>query len=107
MHELGIADELVNAVAAQARGRRVKKIVVELGMLSAVLPEALKAGFQVASEGSPIEGAELEIVQVPGRARCPGCGAEMKLEKPISSCECGRTDLSWLSGDQMRVVRLD
>jgi len=102
MHELGIAQEVVALVAADARGK-VTRVVLEIGRLSAVLPEAIRFCFDLCSAGTVVAGAELDIIEVPGRARCRGCGAEVILERPFGHCECGGSDLEWLSGDELRV----
>ena len=48
MHELGIAMEVVDAVAARAAGARVKRVVLEVGALTAVLPDALFQEYCIA-----------------------------------------------------------
>ena len=103
MHELGIAEEIVARVAASADGARVTRIVVEIGRLSAVLPDAMRFCFDLATEGTVAEGARLDIVEIPGRGRCRACGAEVVLDRPFGRCACGGTDLEWLAGDELRI----
>ena len=76
MHELGITQEIVDIAANHAAGGRVTRVVVEIGRLTAVLPDAVRFCFEACTEGTPIAGAELEIVEVSGRGRCRACGAE-------------------------------
>jgi hydrogenase nickel incorporation protein HypA/HybF len=102
MHELGIAQEVVALVANHAQ-RKVTRVVLEIGKLSAVLPDAIRFCFDLCSEGTVVEGAQLEIIEVPGRARCRTCAGEVILERPFGRCECGSTDLEWLSGDELKV----
>ena len=66
MHELGIALEVVDIVTRRAAGARVKRVVLEIGALTAVLPDALSFSFQLASVGTSAEGAELTIVDLQG-----------------------------------------
>ena len=63
MHELGIAMDVVDVVTERARGARVKRIVLEIGVLTAVLPDALRFCFDLATEGTPVAGASLEILE--------------------------------------------
>ena len=107
MHELGIALQLVEVATERACGARVKKIVLEVGMLSAVLPDALRFCFDLATEGTPAEGATLDIIEVPGRARGRGCDARIELRRPFGRCACGGTDLEWLSGEQLALFALE
>jgi len=107
MHELGIAQQIVEIAVEGSGGARIRRIVLEVGQLAAVLPEALRFCFEAASEGTEAEGAALEIVEVPGRARCRACGAELALARPFGRCGCGGTDLDWSSGEELRVRELE
>jgi hydrogenase nickel incorporation protein HypA/HybF len=102
MHELGIAQEVVELVAGHAQ-RRVTRVVLEIGKLSAILPDAVRFCFDLCSEGTVVAGAKLDIIEVPGRARCRACDALVILDRPFGRCECGNTDLEWLSGEELRV----
>jgi hydrogenase nickel incorporation protein HypA/HybF len=103
MHELGIAQEIV-AIAVQKGGTaKVRRIVVEVGRLTAVLPDAVRFCFDACAEGTPAAGAALEIIEIPGRGRCRSCRAEHLLEQPFGICTCGHSDFEWLSGEELRV----
>ena len=107
MHELGITQEVVALVGEHARGRRVRRVVLEIGKLSAVLPDAVRFCFDLCAEGTPAEGAVLEIVETPGLARCRACDRRVDLDRPFGRCPCGGTDLEWLSGGDLRVRELE
>lgn len=107
MHELGVAVEVVSLACERAGGARIKRIVVEVGVLTAVLPDALMFCFDLATEGTPAEGATLEIASPPARARCRDCSSEQALARPFGRCACGGTDLEWLSGDELRVLEME
>jgi hydrogenase nickel incorporation protein HypA/HybF len=107
MHELGIVQEIVGIVAEASQGARVLRIVVEIGQLSAVLPDAVRFCFDVVAEGTVAEGATLEIVETPGLARCRACGTHVTLVRPFGRCECGNADLDWLAGDELRVREME
>jgi hydrogenase nickel incorporation protein HypA/HybF len=66
MHELGLALEIVDIVTRRAAGAKVRRVVVEVGALAAVLPDALAFSFQLASDGTSAAGAELSIVELSG-----------------------------------------
>ena len=51
-------------------GRRpatIIRVVVEIGKLAAVLPDALRFSFDVASEGTAAGGASLEVIETSGQ----------------------------------------
>lgn len=67
MHELAITQDLVEAVVAQCGGRRVRRVVVIVGALAAVLPDAMRFCFDICVEGTELEGATLEIEEGTGQ----------------------------------------
>ena len=82
MHELGIAQEVV-ALVAEHEQRKVTRVVLEIGKLSAILPDAVRFCFDLCSEGTVVAGASLESSRSPGVARCRACGGEVILERPV------------------------
>ncbi|MDG3005450.1 hydrogenase maturation nickel metallochaperone HypA/HybF [Paludisphaera mucosa] len=107
MHELGITQEIVEIVIARAGGARIARIVLEVGKLSAVLPDAIRFCFDLCSEGTSAEGAVLEILEPPGRVRCRGCAVEFSLDRPFGRCVCGGTDLDWLGGEELSIKAME
>lgn len=107
MHELGIVQDVIELVSESSRGARVARVVLEIGALTAVLPDAVRFCFGVASEGTPLAGATLQIVETPGLARCRACAATFELRQPFGRCACGGTDLEWLRGEELRIREME
>jgi hydrogenase nickel incorporation protein HypA/HybF len=107
MHELAITQEVIAIVEARLAGARVTRIVLEIGKLSAVLPDAIRFCFDACVEGTGLEGATLEILETPGVGRCRACDARVELERPFGVCRCGQSDLEWLSGDQLTIKQVE
>ncbi|HXN83850.1 MAG TPA: hydrogenase maturation nickel metallochaperone HypA [Myxococcales bacterium] len=107
MHELGIVQDVIELVSERSRGARVARVVLEIGALSAVLPDAVRFCFDVASEGTPLAGAMLQIIETPGQARCRACGRTFELLQPFGRCACGGTDLEWLRGEELRIREME
>jgi len=83
MHEIGIMESAVATVLDQARLRdaaQIHRIVLRIGSLAGVEPDALRFAFEVAAAGTLVAGAELEIETVPARARCVSCDFEFTAE---------------------------
>jgi hydrogenase nickel incorporation protein HypA/HybF len=108
MHELGITRNIVAICAENAGGRRVSRITVEVGKLSAVVPRALEFCFDVAAAGTPVEGARLEIVEIDGRGRCKKCGQEAPLSSMVFRCagECGGA-IEVLAGEELNIKEME
>lgn len=107
MHELGLVAQVVEIAAERARGARVKSLVLEIGRLSAVMPDAVRFCFDVVAEGTLLENAELQILEVDGEARCRACEGRVVLTRPIGRCACGSSDLEWLRGTEVRIIELE
>ena len=107
MHELGITHQVVEIVCRRAEGRRVKRVTLEIGKLTVVLPDAVRFCFDLCCEGTVAAGAELEIVEIPAHARCRACQTAITRDQPFGMCECGSCDLEWLSGEELRVREIE
>jgi hydrogenase nickel incorporation protein HypA/HybF len=82
MHELSIATTIVEIAARHLREAgedRAAAVTLRIGRLACVHDEALRHGFEMVSEGTPLAGAELRIVAVPVRLWCSRCEAEFEL----------------------------
>src|SRR4051812_10368500 len=100
MHELGITQEIVEIVCERAAGAKITRLVIEIGKLSAVLPDAVRSCFEICREGTAAAEATLEIIETAGAGRCRVCQAEVIMERPFAQCICGSTDLEWLRGEE-------
>jgi hydrogenase nickel incorporation protein HypA/HybF len=107
MHEMSIASSVVEICAEQARGARVLRVTLEIGQLSAVMPEAIRFCFDVCAKDTLVEGAALEIVETPGQARCLACGATMEVVVPFGQCACGSENLELVCGQQLKIRQME
>jgi hydrogenase nickel incorporation protein HypA/HybF len=108
LHELAIAESIVGISARHADGRRVTKVYLKVGHLRQVVPSALAFGFGLVAQGTPVEGAELEVQQIPAAGLCRDCGEETRLESfPLQCRACGGFDLEILQGEELFVESLE
>jgi hydrogenase nickel incorporation protein HypA/HybF len=107
MHELALMENVVDAVCDQIGDEQVVLVQLEIGELAGVELEALRYCFDACVAGTQLEGAELAIRSVPGRARCYGCGAAHPLRSFTASCACGSFDREVLSGTELRVKEVE
>ena len=106
MHELGITRNIVSIVTEKAQGEQVRQVTIAIGKLSAVLPEAIRFCFDIVSQGTVAEGAELEIVEIFGTAKCRSCGSQFELEQLYGPCPCGSSDITRLTGEELLVKQM-
>ena len=108
MHELAIAESIVQIADRHANGRRVTKVQLKVGHLRQVVPSALAFSFELVAQGTPIEGAQLEMEEVPAIGSCRGCGEKSRLESfPLQCKVCGGVDLELLEGEELYVESLE
>jgi hydrogenase nickel incorporation protein HypA/HybF len=107
MHELGLAQEIVEIIAERAAEKKVKRVILEIGKLSCVLPDSIRFCFDLCAEGTIAEGAELEILQPPGRGLCRRCGAQFPLDSLLGRCACGSSDVDWAGGEELKLKAVE
>ncbi len=106
MHELSLAQHIISIVSERSKGIRVTQVTLEIGKLSAVLPEAIHFCFDLVTKGTVAEGAELKIIQIPGMGHCRTCGNQFELSQMFAPCTCGSTDIDRLSGEELHVKNM-
>src|SRR5262245_19253150 len=112
MHELSIALEILDIVAAEAqrRGRpEVRAIHVRLGPLGGVVKQSLLSAFALAREGTPFAECRLEIEDVPLAGYCQHCRAEQLAVSPHEACcgQCGRPLAEISRGRELEIAALE
>lgn len=107
MHELALMRSLVDTVEARLPSERVRVVRLEVGRLSCALPDALRFCFDLCAQGTVLEGADLEILEIAGRASCRSCGREGPIEPPVPLCACGSADLDILAGSELRLKEVE
>lgn len=108
MHELAIAEAIVEIASTHAAGRRVHAVSVRVGHLRQVVPSALEFSFELVSEGTAVEGARLEVEPVPAVGACRACGRESELDGfPLACAACGSLDIDVIRGEELQVDSLE
>ena len=82
MHELSIAQSLIEvaeSAACDANATQVTCLHLRVGRLSGVVPASLLFCFDIAAEGTLLEGAKLKIEEVPVIVHCPVCQKDVTL----------------------------
>ncbi len=89
MHELSIANSIVTTVLQEMETRKlsqVVKIVVRVGVLSGVVPEALQFNFDAIKGETPLADTKLEIEEIAVQGRCHSCNCEFAVKDYYFIC---------------------
>lgn len=99
--------QIIEESARTQNFQRVRGVVLEIGKLSAVEPEAMRFCFDSVMRGTLAEGAALQIIETPGAGRCLACDATVEMAEPYGLCPfCGSPRLQVTAGNRMRVQDL-
>ena len=92
MHELSIAESIVDAVAETAAaypGARVKEVRLRVGALASVVEDSLQFCWEITTDGTDLAGSKLVVRKLPVVAHCAACGVDSELEG-VQSFRCPR-----------------
>jgi len=79
MHEISLIENLLESVLPAVRtqvsqGQTVAGLAVTIGAMELHSAEAFRQAFAVQAQGTPLEGARLELTIVKPEADCSACG---------------------------------
>ena len=111
MHELSLAQSIVEIVentAAQNNAKSVVSIKLVVGELAGVEMRSLMQGLKIASQGTVMAEAKVEIERPEGSAWCLMCQKTVPIHRRGEPCPiCGSYQLSVNGGDDFRVSELE
>ncbi len=111
MHEMSICEGILNVLEAEAKTQeftKVKRVILDIGVLAGVETHALEFSFEVVMHGSVAEGAKLEINEIEALAWCMQCAETVTIEQHYDPCPgCGSYQLQVSSGDEMKIKELE
>ena len=111
MHEGSIARNIIDIVKEEKEKnniQKVKKIVVLIGKMHAVVPDALEFFFDIMKKEYGFDGTELEIKEEDVEGICRKCGKNFKISTPVFICPyCNGSDIKIIKGNEMLVLSIE
>jgi hydrogenase nickel incorporation protein HypA/HybF len=112
MHELGIVESAMETVLQHAMARdamRVDRVVMRIGALAGVEPEALRFAFDVVTRGTLAEGAVLEIEAVVALSYCADCQEDFAAAGHVFFVcpKCGALSGELRQGRELELARIE
>lgn len=93
MHELSIAESMMNVVLESAganNASKVTRITIVVGNLSGVIPDSLLFCFDAVKNGTIANGAELVIEESYAKSHCHNCKNDFTVGRYDFACpNCG------------------
>ncbi len=111
MHELPIAEKILNLALENARAEgasRITDLHLVLGPFSAVTEDSIRFYWDMLSRDSVAAGARLHFRPSPAKLRCEACGREHQPVGASLSCpECQSLKATILQGDEFFLESID
>lgn len=109
MHELSIIASIVDSVTqtmAAYPGSRVKEVRLRVGALASVIEDSLQFCYEIATQGTPLEGSALIVKILPVSMHCDRCAQEVEIPS-LQSFRCPICDQPLTDMRQGRELELD
>jgi hydrogenase nickel incorporation protein HypA/HybF len=111
MHEMAIANSILDGVAAEVRrrpGSRPVKVGVRIGELAGLDPDALRFAFEALTLETEMQGVALDIEYRTPLGRCRECAREFEVRNFDLLCPaCGSRNAEVISGDELEFAYLE
>ena len=111
MHELGIAQAILDRVANEVRGHpgaHPVEVGVLIGEISGVDQDALSFGFDVLRKDAGWDDLRLHIEYRPRCQHCPSCDCDFAVADFETLCpECGNLATQLLAGDELDIAYIE
>ena len=106
MHELSIVQEIVRTIEQGLRDAGaagpVRIVHMTIGKLTAIVPDSVRFYFELITKDTPLEGAKLDIRDMPVAVACADCGRETEVEDINFICPvCGSMNTDIVRGREL------
>jgi hydrogenase nickel incorporation protein HypA/HybF len=111
MHEISIAENIVQIAEVKAReqnARSIQVIKLRLGTFTTIVPEALQFAFEICRQGTLAREAQLDIEMVRMVVRCAVCEASTQPARGVCLiCEQCGFPLEIVSGEELQIEYIE
>ena len=112
MHELYLAESVLNIVqdyAARQQFKKVNSILLSFGRLSCIEPKSLQFAFAVQAKETPAQNALLQFKILPSVIHCFSCDRDLELEKYEGTCPICKSEEVLLVGgtEELQILEMD
>ena len=111
MHELSVTESVLEIAckhANKAQATKVTDIFLVIGRLSSIIDDSVQFYWDLISENTICEGAQLHFERIPATLVCLECDQQYQLEKELIPCpNCGSARIRVLSGDEFNIESIE
>lgn len=111
MHELSVTQSIIKITCEEASkhdAKKVKGIKIKVGELTGLIPQSIQYYFDIASKGTKVEGAVLNIEKIPIGVECKDCGYKGVLNDKSYVCpSCESYNVKILGGTEFYIDSME
>ena len=111
MHEMSIVQSLIEILREEMLKNDVKtlkSVRLNIGQLSAIVPDSLSFCFEIITAGTDLEGAMLIMDIIPLKGYCPGCKDEFEIRDYTFICpSCDNKEIETIAGQDLSIVEME
>ncbi len=111
MHEMSLAQNILDIVLKTAAANDVKKVIritIRAGQLRGIVPEQLKFCFGFVAKDSIAEDSDLVVNSLPIKGKCKACGNPFFVKEYRFVCpECESEEVEVLQGMELLVENIE
>ncbi len=112
MHELSITQNILEIAlkhAQAANARKISDLYLVIGQLSSVVDDSVQFYWDMISEGTICQGAELHFKRLPALLECRDCGERYPLDDgTLTPCiQCDSISVAVVQGKEFRLDSIE
>jgi hydrogenase nickel incorporation protein HypA/HybF len=108
MHEVGVAQEILNLAFQNSKGAKITRLGITLGNRSGVDRSTLEFALSALGEGTDADGCAIEFTEIKTVGICAECGKESRTDAFFARCpNCGSPILEYLGGRELSLDYVD
>ena len=108
MHEMSIAAALIGLTREHVPSKaRVRSVVVRVGPMQAIEPEAMQFAWTAATSGTEFDGSELKLTYLPWSLHCKTCDKRWEGSDWPTVCVCGSADVDPKGSDELTLLSIE
>ena len=104
MHELSVTEsilEIAQRHASTSNAKKVTKINIVIGNLSSIVDDSVQFYWDIISQNTICEKANLAFQRIPARLECQECNFQYEIESELHACpRCNSSNVKVLTGEE-------
>jgi hydrogenase nickel incorporation protein HypA/HybF len=111
MHELSVTESILAIAlknAQENQASRVTDLYITIGRLASIVDDSVQFYWDIISQNTLCEGAQLHFKRVPAQLLCANCGQTFTLNDELTPCpHCGSAQIKVVSGEDFLLESIE